>query len=284
MRVIVRVRPLNSRETNQQNIVKILDHQSLIFDPDDNENKFGRTGSNQKRANKKLYSKYDEVYGPESTNIQIFNKSMKPLMQSLMDGFNCSVFVYGATGSGKTHTVLGNKNSFGIAFLAIEELFHQMEHLKENREFDIGVSYVEVYNEKVMDLLTKKGPLKLHEDSKGQVGVTGLILKKIDNADQLYGLLNLGNKNRTQHPTDRNSESSRSHAIFQIHIRMIDRNTSMERTVKLSMIDLAGSETVVSTKCVGLRFKEGASINKSLLTLGHCINNLADGSKHIPYR
>jgi kinesin family member 18/19 len=110
------------------------------------------------------------------------------------------------------------------------------------------------------------------------------VLKQIHNADELFDLLILGNKNRTQHPTDANEESSRSHAIFQVHIRMTDKKTSVRRTVKLSMIDLAGSERAQSTKCKGLRFKEGANINKSLLALGNCINKLADGCKHIPYR
>lgn len=179
--------------------------------------------------------------------------------------------------------MLGSENCLGITFLTIKELFDQMESLKENREFDIGISYLEVYNEQVMNLLTKSGPLKLREDTHGVV-VSGLVLKKIENASELYDLLTLGNKNRTQHPTDANSESSRSHAIFQVHIRMTDIRTSVKRTVKLSMIDLAGSERAASTKCMGLRFKEGASINKSLLALGNCINNLADGLKHIPYR
>lgn len=165
----------------------------------------------------------------------------------------------------------------------MRELFVQIRELEEERRFDIGISYLEVYNEQVMNLLTKTGPLTLREDSNGVV-VGGLVLKQIHNAEELFNLLIVGNKNRTQHPTDANEESSRSHAIFQVHIRMTDKKTSVRRTVKLSMIDLAGSERAQSTKCVGLRFKEGANINKSLLALGNCINKLADGCKHIPYR
>lgn len=165
----------------------------------------------------------------------------------------------------------------------MSELFNQMEQHSEERRFDIGISYLEVYNELVMNLLTKSGPLKLREDSNGVV-VGGLVLKQIHNAEELIELLHLGNRNRTQHPTDANAESSRSHAIFQVHIRMVDKKTSTKRTVKLSMIDLAGSERAQSTKCKGLRFKEGANINRSLLSLGNCINKLADGCKHIPYR
>lgn len=158
-----------------------------------------------------------------------------------------------------------------------------MDGFGEERRFDIGISYLEVYNELVMNLLNKSGPLKLREDSNGVV-VGGLVLRQIRNAEELIELLHLGNRNRTQHPTDANAESSRSHAIFQVHIRMVDKKTNTKRTVKLSMIDLAGSERAQSTKCKGLRFKEGANINKSLLALGNCINKLADGCKHIPYR
>jgi kinesin family member 18/19 len=137
----------------------------------------------------------------------------------------------------------------------MRELFSQIETLSDERKFEIGISYLEVYNEQVMNLLTKSGPLILREDSNGVV-VSGLVLKQIHSADQLFDLLVIGNKNRTQHPTDSNSESSRSHAIFQVHIRMTDKKTSVRRMVKLSMIDLAGSERAQSTKCVGARFKD----------------------------
>lgn len=145
------------------------------------------------------------------------------------------------SGAGKTFTMLGNDETPGITFLTMKELFDIMEEQKEQKKFDIGISYLEVYNELVVNLLTKSGPLKLREDAGGVV-VVGLVLKQIHNANELLELLEMGNKNRTQHPTDANSESSRSHAIFQVHIRMTDKKTNVRRTVKLSMIDLAGSE------------------------------------------
>lgn len=191
--------------------------------------------------------------------------------------------MYGATGAGKTFTMLGNDSSPGLTFLTMRDLFSKIEAQSDVRRFDVGVSYLEVYNEQVMNLLTKTGPLKLREDSNGVV-VSGLVLKPIYSAEELLELLALGNSHRTQHPTDANAESSRSHAVFQVHIRMTDRKTGTKRMVKLSMIDLAGSERAASTKGIGIRFKEGASINKSLLALGNCINKLADGLKHIPYR
>ncbi|XP_055607885.1 kinesin-like protein KIF18A [Uranotaenia lowii] len=291
IKVAVRVRPFNRRELeqNQRNIIKVLDRSTLMFDPDEDEDEFFFHGMKQthrditKRVKKKLTMEYDEVFDAEATNEKIFQHCTKPLVESVMDGYNCSVFVYGATGAGKTFTMLGSEECPGITFLTMRELFRQIVQLSDVRKFDIGISYLEVYNELVMNLLTKSGPLKLREDASGVV-VSGLVLKQIHNAEELLELLALGNQNRTQHPTDANAESSRSHAIFQVHIRMVDKTTGQKKTVKLSMIDLAGSERAASTKGIGIRFKEGANINKSLLALGNCINKLADGLKHIPYR
>lgn len=226
---------------------------------------------------------FNNVFDEVASNHDVFTICTKPLITSVLDGYNCSVFVYGATGAGKTFTMLGSEDTAGITFLTMKELFDIMDIQSEEKKFDIGISYLEVYNELVMNLLTKSAPLKLREDSTGVV-VSGLVLKQIHNAEELLELLALGNKNRTQHPTGANSESSRSHAIFQVHIKMTEKKTNIRRTVKLSMIDLVGSERAQSTKCTGVRFKEGANINKSLLALGNCINRLADGSKHIPYR
>jgi kinesin family member 18/19 len=240
---------------------------------------------------KKLTMEYDVIHDTHATNMKMFESCTKSLVNDwLMSGFNCSVFVYGATGAGKTYTMLGNSENPGLTFLTMRELFNSIDVHSENQKFDIGISYLEVYNEQVMNLLDKSGPLKLREDSAGGVVVGGLVLKQIHSAEELLKLLHVGNLNRTQHPTDANAESSRSHAVFQVHIRMTDKRTSQKRMVKLSMIDLAGSERAAANiakgkgASLGLRFKEGANINKSLLSLGNCINKLADGMKHVPYR
>ncbi|XP_064545624.1 kinesin-like protein KIF18A [Drosophila montana] len=291
IKVIVRVRPYNQRETeqNQRCIIKVMDGSSLLFDPDEEDDEFFFQGAKQqyrdisKRTNKKLSMEFDRVYDTDRTNEDLFMECTAPLVDAVLDGYNCSVFVYGATGAGKTYTMLGSENSPGLTFLTMRDLFEKIQSQQDIRKFDVGVSYLEVYNEQVMNLLTKTGPLKLREDANGVV-VSGLVLKPIYSAEELLHMLRLGNSNRTQHPTDSNAESSRSHAIFQVHIRITDQKTGAKRSVKLSMIDLAGSERAASTKGLGMRFKEGASINKSLLALGNCINKLADGLKHIPYR
>lgn len=291
MEVVVRVRPMNTREMeqNQRTIIHVADENTLIFDPEEDEEEFFFRGAKQmhrditKRVSKKLPMTYDRVFGNGATNNDIFVHSMRPLVTTALQGFNCSTFVYGATGAGKTFTMLGSRENPGITYLTMRELFDQIAEQSDEREFTIAISYLEVYNEQIMNLLTKQGPLNLREDGNGVV-ISGLELRPINSADELMSLLALGNQNRTQHPTDANAESSRSHAIFQVHIRITTKTTGVKRMVKLSMIDLAGSERGSSTKCVGQRFKEGASINKSLLALGNCINKLADGSKHIPYR
>lgn len=291
IRVAIRVRPFNRNEMeqNQRNIIRVLDTQNLVFDPEDDLEEFFYHGVKQKhrdmtkRQRKKMNMQYDDIFDKEATNAEVFETCTMPLIDSLMSGYNCSVFVYGATGAGKTYTMLGSTDTPGITYLTMQKLFDRLGELECERKFEIGISYLEVYNEQVMNLLNKQGPLNLREDGGGVV-VSGLQLQQIHTADELLELLALGNRNRTQHPTDSNAESSRSHAIFQVHIRMTDLKTSQKKIVKLTMIDLAGSERAASTQCKGLRFKEGANINKSLLALGNCINKLAEGSKYVPYR
>lgn len=223
IRVAVRVRPFSRREmeSNQKTIIRVLDGQNVLFDPEDDQDEFFFHGAKVKhrdisrRVNKKLTMDFDHVFDSEAQNVDVYEGCLQTLIKSVMDGYNCSIFVYGATGAGKTHTMLGNEEEAGVVFLTVRELFNTMESQSAQRHFDIGVSYLEVYNELVMNLLQKSGPLKLRENAQG-VEVGGLSLMKITNADDLINLLIEGNKNRTQHPTDANAESSRSHAIFQV--------------------------------------------------------------------
>ncbi|XP_059061400.1 kinesin-like protein KIF18A isoform X2 [Achroia grisella] len=293
IKVVVRVRPLNEKELEQNGriVVDVVDEKMLVFDPKEEIRPFFYQGVQQpnknylKRANKELKFVFDNVCSQSATNRDVFETTTKDILTSLMEGYNCSVFVYGATGAGKTFTMIGNNEHPGITYLTMEHLFYIMNSYEKEREFDIGVSYIEVYNENVFDLLKPSNtPLQLREDSKYGVMVAGLTLNNIKTARELLNMLENGNKNRTQHPTDANAESSRSHAVFQVYVKMRYKTSSQLRLVKLSMIDLAGSERASATGCVGERFKEGANINKSLLSLGNCINRLADGSRYIPYR
>lgn len=292
IKVIVRVRPPNERELqdNSRTVIEVVDDKMLIFDPKEQATPFffhnvAQKGRDMlKKQNKQLQFIFDRVFDSTSTNTDVFEGSTKSLINSLLDGYNCSVFAYGATGAGKTHTMLGHREDPGITYRTVAELFSEIENQSKHREFNLGVSYLEIYNENVQDLLHKSGQLHLREDGRCGVVVAGLEPIAIQNAEELLSLLAEGNKNRTQHPTDANKESSRSHAVFQVYIKIINKLDSQVQRVKLSMIDLAGSERASATGCKGVRFKEGANINKSLLALGNCINNLADGIKHIPYR
>ncbi|KAK3874985.1 hypothetical protein Pcinc_020120 [Petrolisthes cinctipes] len=295
LKVVVRVRPFNQREedNNARCILDVVDEHMLVFDPRRNENQFFFKGALQR--NRDLHKRqpreqkfiFERVFSTQSTNEDIYDASTHDLLDTLLSGYNCSVFAYGATGAGKTFTMLGTEESPGITFLTLKELYKRIEDLKETKTIEVAVSYLEVYNEMVRDLIITGKALSVQEVEK-QVMVPGLSLHKPVDAQELMQLLIQGNHNRTQHPTDSNAESSRSHAVFQVFVKQHDRVVSdLKSNVsisKLSMIDLAGSERGAATGFKGVRFREGASINKSLLALGNCINALADGLRHIPYR
>ncbi|XP_023028699.2 uncharacterized protein [Leptinotarsa decemlineata] len=292
IKVVVRVRPPNGseREENCRIVVKVVDDQMLIFDPKEDTQGFFFHGVQQKgrdllkKSHKDMKFIFDKVFPENVTTEEVFKDSTYTLIDSLMDGFNCSVFAYGATGAGKTFTMTGKADCPGITYLTMTELFRKQSELSVERDFELGITYLEVYNELVKDLLNPGVPLNLREDAKYGVTVAGIKLYQIKSPDELFNLLEQGNKNRTQHPTDANAESSRSHAVFQVYIKMTIKGTKELRTAKLSMIDLAGSERGSATGFAGARFTEGANINKSLLALGNCINSLADGHRHVPYR
>lgn len=294
LKVVVRVRPQNAKELdcNARCIVKLVDDHMMVFDPKEEDEEFffrgvrQRTRDLNKRQHKEQKFVFERVFGEDSTNEQIYEETTKDLVDTLLNGYNCSVFAYGATGAGKTFTMLGKPDSPGITFLTLMELYRRIEEIKEEKTCEVGISYLEVYNETVRDLLNPGKALNVQETGQ-HVQVQGLSFHKPRDADNLMQMLACGNQNRSQHPTDANAESSRSHAVFQIFVRQQDRTANVKSNVaiaKLSMIDLAGSERGSATGFRGARFREGANINKSLLALGNCINALADGQKHIPYR
>lgn len=289
LQVVLRMRPLLRRELkqNKRNVIRVIDQNTIIFDPFDSEacpNEDTEINRSYERiARKDLKMTFDRVFGSEATNLDIFQYAMRPLISSVLKGYNCCAFVYGVTGAGKTYTMLGTENNRGVVYSTMDELFKKIEPLGSHHNIDVRISYVEVYNEQVINLLTKSGPLKLREDSAGVI-IDGVVPQRISSRDEVISLLSLGNHNRVSHPTDANYKSSRSHAIFQVHIASTNKKSSLSRVVKLSMIDLAGSERGTNASHEDQRFKEGTCINKSLLALGNCIQKLAEGSKHIPYR
>ncbi|XP_066464005.1 kinesin-like protein KIF18B [Eleutherodactylus coqui] len=294
--VVVRVRPTNSREQegNQYSVVQVVDQNILVFDPDEPEtsgifsNFKGHDGT--KRKGKDLKFIFDRVFGEPSSQQDVFEHTTKPILDGVLNGYNCSVFAYGATGAGKTHTMLGSEADPGVMFLTMVELYQRIEAIKEEKSCEVLISYLEVYNEQIQDLLEPKGFLAIREDPVKGVVVQGLSFHQPNSAKQLLQMLANGNLNRTQHPTDANATSSRSHAVFQIYVKQQDRMASIIqdiRMAKMSLIDLAGSERASSTNAKGERLREGANINRSLLALINVINALADAKNkktHIPYR
>ncbi|XP_034535542.1 kinesin-like protein KIF18A [Notolabrus celidotus] len=299
VKVVVRVRPSTETEKreNCRNVVQVVDSNMLIFDPKEEDMScFGsqrvrnRNRNMNKRANKDLKFVFDQVFDQDSTQTDIFVNTTKGVLDGVMNGFNCTVFAYGATGAGKTHTMLGAQDDPGVMYRTMKELFKRMDDVKEEKEFAVAFSYLEVYNEQIRDLLANVGPLAVREDSSKGVVVQGLTLHQPKSAEHILEALDSGNRNRTQHPTDMNATSSRSHAVFQIYLRQQDKTASLNPNVcvaKMSLIDLAGSERASATNAKGARLREGANINRSLLALGNVINALADPKSkktHIPYR
>ncbi|XP_072282251.1 kinesin-like protein KIF18B [Pyxicephalus adspersus] len=294
--VVVRVRPPNTREQegNQYPAVQVVDHNILVFDPDEPEtsNVFSglRSHEGTRRKGKDLKFIFDRVFGEQSRQQEVFEHTTKPIIDGVLNGYNCSVFAYGATGAGKTHTMLGSAADPGVMYLTMVELYQRIEAIKEEKSCEVVISYLEVYNEQIQDLLEPKGFLAIREDPQKGVVVQGLSFHQPKSAEQLLQMLANGNLNRTQHPTDANASSSRSHAVFQIYVKQQDRTASISqdiRVAKMSLIDLAGSERASSTNAKGERLREGANINRSLLALINVINALADAKSkkaHIPYR
>ncbi|XP_005401812.1 PREDICTED: kinesin-like protein KIF18A [Chinchilla lanigera] len=297
MKVVIRVRPENTKEkaAGLHKVVQVVDKHILIFDPKQEEVSFfpKKKTTNfdiSKRQNKDLKFVFDTVFDETSTQLEVFEHTTKPILRSFLNGYNCTVLAYGATGAGKTHTMLGSAAEPGVMYLTMLDLYKCMDEIKEEKICSTAVSYLEVYNEQIRDLLVNSGPLAVREDTQKGVVVQGLSLHQPRSSQEILQLLDNGNKNRTQHPTDANATSSRSHAVFQIYLRQQDKTASINQNIriaKMSLIDLAGSERASSTSATGTRFVEGTNINRSLLALGNVINALADTKKknqHVPYR
>ncbi|NWI86299.1 KI18A protein, partial [Pitta sordida] len=296
VKVVVRVRPETEREKNDNytRVVHVIDQHVLVFDPKEEEVSFfnGKRLAHRdinKRQNKDLKFMFDAVFDEGSSQLDVFEHTTKSLIDGLLNGYNCTVLAYGATGAGKTHTMLGSPEDPGVMYLTMMMLYNCIDQIKEEKMCDVAVSYLEIYNEQIRDLLVASGPLAVREDAQQGVVVQGLTLHQPKSAEEILQMLDYGNKNRTQHPTDANVTSSRSHAVFQIYLRQQDKTASINQNIhvaKMSLIDLAGSERARATNAKGARFVEGTNINRSLLALGNVINALADPKckKHIPYR
>lgn len=235
---------------------------------------------------------FDRVFDENTTQGEVYEATTRGLLDSVLDGYNATVFAYGATGCGKTHTITGTAQQPGIIFLTMQELFEKIAERSDEKQTEVSLSYLEIYNETIRDLLVPGGSkqgLMLREDAHQAVSVAGLSSHHPRDVQEVMDMIVKGNEYRTISPTEANATSSRSHAVLQINVAQKDRNADVNEPhtmATLSIIDLAGSERASATKNRGERLIEGANINKSLLALGSCINALCDARKrnHVPYR
>ncbi|TBU32728.1 kinesin-domain-containing protein [Dichomitus squalens] len=281
-----------------RDIVQIVDDRVLTFDPmeKDQTRAFVERGflpPGTKRYKDRRFI-FDRVFRHDATQAEVYGATARPLLKTLLDGYNTTIFAYGATGCGKTHTISGTDSDPGIIYLTMADLFQEIEDRKEDYIVDVMVTFLEIYNEEIRDLLAEpgnpapRGGLQIREDK--SVKVVGLTELRPMNADEVKQIVLLGNSRRTQSPTHANETSSRSHAVLQVHVTQAPRTaalTEQKTMATLSIIDLAGSERAAATTNMGQRMVEGANINKSLLALGNCINALCESGgaiRHVPYR
>uniref|UniRef100_A0A3Q3VZ09 Kinesin motor domain-containing protein n=1 Tax=Mola mola TaxID=94237 RepID=A0A3Q3VZ09_MOLML len=240
---------------------------------------------------------YDYVFDPTAEQEEVFNTAVSYLLIGLFKGYHATVLAYGQTGSGKTFSMGGaytsaqeNDPSVGVIPRVIRQIFEEREK-KKDCEFCLSVSYLEIYNEDILDLLCSskdKPALSIREDPKEGIKIVGLTERQVFSASEMVGCLELGNSARTVGSTAMNAASSRSHAIFTITLEQRRGTDKADSIVsKLHLVDLAGSERQKKTKAEGDRLKEGISINRGLLCLGNVISALGDESKKntfVPYR
>mmetsp|Transcript_24792 Transcript_24792/g.53615 ORF Transcript_24792/g.53615 Transcript_24792/m.53615 type:complete len:413 (+) Transcript_24792:296-1534(+) len=277
VQVFCRIRPTNSRElaTGAHTCVKHGDESIEIKSEETGENKFN----------------FDAIFGMDSTQEQVFLRIAGDLIIDVLGGYNATILAYGQSGTGKTHTMEGDLQSNlnkGIIPRAVDALFEGVTEADENIEFTFKVSYVEIYLEKIRDLLDEhrtKVNLTVREDKIKGIYIAGVTEEYVTSSDETLAVMYMGASNRAVAATGLNSGSSRSHSVFTITVSQKDVNTSASKSGKLVLVDLAGSEMVRKSNASGQQLEEAKMINKSLSALGQVINALTDKNiNHVPYR
>ncbi|KAI0232495.1 Kinesin-like protein KIF3A [Lamellibrachia satsuma] len=285
VRVVVRCRPLNEKEVanGNQMAVKVDEIRGSI------------TAKNPKPTAgepEKNYT-FDTVFAPNCKQLDVYNEVARPIVECVLEGYNGTIFAYGQTGTGKTFTMEGVRTVpelRGIIPNSFAHIFGAIAKAEGDTRFLVRVSYLEIYNEEVRDLLGKDQNSRLEVKERPDVGVyvKDLSAYVVNNADDMDRIMTLGNKNRVVGATNMNAHSSRSHAIFTVTVECSEKGPDGKHHVrvgKLHLVDLAGSERQTKTGATGQRLKEATKINLSLSTLGNVISALVDGkSSHIPYR
>ncbi|CAG7907994.1 unnamed protein product [Brassica rapa] len=252
---------------------------------------------------------FDKVFGPSAKQKELYDQAVVPIVNEVLEGFNCTIFAYGQTGTGKTYTMEGECRrskggpsgglpaEAGVIPRAVKQIFDTLEG--QEAEYSVKVTFLELYNEEITDLLApedisrvasedkQKKPLPLMEDGKGGVLVRGLEEEIVTSANEIFTLLERGSSKRRTAETFLNKQSSRSHSLFSITIHIKEATPEGEELIKcgkLNLVDLAGSENISRSGARDGRAREAGEINKSLLTLGRVISALVEHLGHIPYR
>ncbi|TDG96409.1 hypothetical protein EPR50_G00241420 [Perca flavescens] len=271
VRVMCRFRPLNESEINRGDkyIPKFKEDDTVVI-------------------TSKPYV-FDRVLPPNTSQEQVYDQCAKQIVKDVLGGYNGTIFAYGQTSSGKTHTMEGKLHDpqlMGIIPRIAHDIFDHIYSMDENLEFHIKVSYFEIYLDKIRDLLdVSKTNLAVHEDKNRVPYVKGCTERFVSSPEEVMDVIDEGKNNRHVAVTNMNEHSSRSHSIFLINIKQENMETEKKLSGKLYLVDLAGSEKVSKTGAEGAVLDEAKNINKSLSALGNVISALAEGTKtHVPYR
>jgi kinesin family protein 11 len=239
---------------------------------------------------------FDKVFGPDTTQERLYETAVAPIVDEVLQGFNCTIFAYGQTGTGKTHTMTGDLGAAsavgpgaGVVPRAVRQIFAHLDAIGASSEFTVKCCFLELYNEEITDLLamgSEPPKVRILEDRSGVV-LQGLEEPHVKTSADIFGLLETGNARRRTAETLLNKQSSRSHSVFVVTVsvrEVLAEGEEVIRVGKLYLVDLAGSENVSRSGAVEARAKEAGNINKSLLTLGRVITALVEGQGHVPYR
>ncbi|KAH7404464.1 hypothetical protein KP509_15G026700 [Ceratopteris richardii] len=280
LQVALRCRPLSIAEKSRYKELIHIENERVVVVSD----------SNGMKNREKRFS-FDFALGPEVKNLEVYNQVASPIIKGVVNGLNGTIFAYGATGSGKTHTMVGTANDPGLMVLSMQDIFQLVSNEEKDHKFEITCSYLEVYNEVIYDLLDRSSRhLELREDPEQGIFVSGLKRVQVNSAAKILELLQIGNSRRKTERTDANAISSRSHAVLEIVVKKYLQNETGSTILqgKIALVDLAGSERASETNNVGQKLRDGANINKSLLALANCINALGKQQKrglaYVPYR
>ncbi len=268
IRVFVRVRPILSADGDTVSSVRCVGEQIHL---------------QQDKLQKSSSFEFERVFGSSSNQEDVFAE-VKAMATSLLDGYNVCIFAYGQTGSGKTYTMEGTPTDPGVNYRLLQELFERISWRSDEYTFQVNVGVLEVYNETIVDLLSKKKEKVDVSIVKHQVSVPNMTWVPVTDYSHVVQVMQEGSKNRSVGSNNLNEHSSRSHCILTLRVTSTHVVTQATSTSKLYLIDLAGSERLKRTGTTGDREKESVQINKSLSALGDVFSALSQKSSHVPYR